>query len=442
LQSPSNAECHEIPVLTVPTGGKLFDDGAVIELVESSLDASGLALLKWDGREAIVGRAVEHDGRMYTPLTLHPTLRRALRLPSSAAPIDSTSELFDQLVSLFRRFTDLPEHACTQIVTFVLSTWLADCLPVPISLSLWSPHASEAAQVLRLLSSMCRLAIPLSGTKAQDLGLIPMELPATLLIFRPASGRRTLESLSSCGWRGFYTARSGELGQFVGSLAFSTDAPLQDACLDPVIEIALPPSRRPLPFLDERAQAECAREFLPKLLQYRLVRSRARAEAKPGETWVAGRSNYLAAGLRACLSHEPHLLDQQLDLLEVEQTTVEMRLSDPRVVLIEALWARCHEAGRTMLHVADIAADMNAIFSASGNLELSSRMAGALLHSIGLKTTKLDRRGRGVKLDGATRTLIHRLAQLHDVPSAKSLFPGCSACSLVRNGVNEGFANE
>jgi hypothetical protein len=100
------------------------------------------------------------------------------------------------------------------------------------------------------------------------------------------------------------------------------------------------------------------------------------------------------------------------------------------VPLLEVVRARCHEPGRARLYVAEIALDLNAqILASGGKDELSDRMVGSLLRSLGLATRKLDRRGRGFLLDGATRQRIHRLAHEYDVPSAEEAFPGCVECA-------------
>ena len=420
----------------IPTGGEVFADGTVIELIEDLTQVDGLGLLKWDGRKTVVARRVVHRRQAYIPLSLHPSVRRALRLAPGCGTFTSTADLFAELVAILLKYTDLREQVCCQLAGFVFASWLADRLPAPINLELWSPVATDGAQVLRLLSCLCRQALALSGTNARDLCLLPTALQATLLIFRPASGRRTLELLSTCGWQGFQTARSGEFGEFVGSVALSSDAPLKDRSLDPMLEIAVAPSKRILPVLDQRAQQELAQDFLPKLLRYRLLHHKTIVGSGSSDAGFAGASSQLATGLRACFSDEPKLRDQQLALLvDAGQNGHEARATDPRVPLIEALLVRCHEKGRQKIHVAEIALDLNAIFSLQG-LELSSRMVGSILKAVGVHTRKLDRKGRGVMLDASTRKLIHVLARLHDVPSACTPFTGCAECSQLQPAEN------
>lgn len=423
--TPSNSD--------VPVGGKIFDDGTLIELVEDVSRPNGLALLKSDGRRIVISPRIVHQGKAYVPLPLSLSVRRALRLPSSCSGPVSTAALFGELVAVVDKFTDLGEHFCCQLVAFVFADWIADCLPAPINLSLWSPVATDGARVLRLLSCFCRQALALAGTSARDLSLLPVELQATLLIFRPASGRRLRELLATCGWQGFHAARSGQFGEFLGSVALSTDAPLKDRTLEPMIEIPIAPSRRPLPILDRRVLEELASGFQPQLLRYRLSHFKVAAKAGCAEAASAGPAAQLAAGLCACFSDEPDLRDRQLALLiEAEQNDHEVRSTDLRVVVIEIVWARCHEDGREKLHVAEIAMNVNDVLSLKGDLKLEDRLVGSVLKSLGLLTSKLDRKGRGLKLDPPTRKLVHQLARAHSVPSAETPFPGCPECSPVQ----------
>jgi hypothetical protein len=404
----------------------------VIEMIQDLSQPSGLALLKWTRRRAITSSRIVHGGKTYVPLALDPSLRGALRLPSNCSEFVSTATLFEELVGVAAQFTDLAEPFREQLTSFVLASWLADCLPGPINLSLWSPTAADGARILLLLNCLCRLALLLTGVNASDLRALPDGLPATLLILRPASGRRTNEFLSASGWREFRMVRSGRLVEILGAKAISTDAPLNDGMLGPMIQIPVSPSMRSLPTLDHRAQQEVAAEFLPKLLHFRLRRCgmvrEAVATGTAGDGSVTPHSQ-LSDGLRVCFSDEPKLRDRQVALLiETGQNGDESRLRDPRVLLLEMVWARCHESGRDRLYVGEIAVDLNAAFSRIGQLEVTDRMVGSLLKSVGLGTHHLDRNGRGLKLDPPTRRRIHQLARMRDLRSLGQPFPGCAEC--------------
>ena len=120
--------------------------------------------------------------------------------------------------------------------------------------------------------------------------------------------------------------------------------------------------------------------------------------------------------------------------IEAEQTWDDVRLGDPRVVLLEALLAQCHEKGLAELCVAEIALDVNAaLLAGSGTLTLNARLVGSLLKSVGLLTHRLGKKGRGLKLDLATRRAIHRLAGSYNAPSAQRPFQGCAECAKAQD---------
>ena len=96
----------------VPIGGKVFDDGTVLELIQDLSQPNSLALLKWDGRRIVISRRVVYQGKAYVPLALDPGVRRALRLPSSCSGPASTAALFRELVAVVTKYTDLAENTC------------------------------------------------------------------------------------------------------------------------------------------------------------------------------------------------------------------------------------------------------------------------------------------------------------------------------------------
>ena len=416
----------------IATAGEVFDDGTLIELVEDLSQPSGLGLLKWDGCRALTSPRIVHARKAYVPLPLDPTIRRALRLPSTSSDFVSTAALFDELLAVATKFTDLAQPFCELLVSFVIASWLADRLPQPINLSLWSPVAPDGARILLLLSSLCRLPLLLTGVNAADLRALPGELPATLLILRPASSRRTHEFLAASGWRGFHSARSGRLVEFLGAKALSTDAPLDDRMVGCTIQIPVTRSMRSLPALDKRALQELSTEFLPKLLRFRLRHCGSARGARGTEAVDVAPGGQLSSALRVCFRDEPELGDRLVaQLIEVGENGGEGPLDDPRALLLEVVWSRCHSRERDKLRVAEVALDLNAALSRIGELKLSERMVGGLLRSIGLRTHRLGQDGRGLMLDPPTRRRIHHFARVRNVRSAKQPFPGCAECAQL-----------
>jgi len=432
-KDPSNSGSYAPVNLVIPTAGEILDDGTMIELVENPSQPHAFALLKFDGHEPEIRSQIEHDGRLYIPLLIPSTLRQALRLPSGCAPSGSTTELFTRLVSVFANFTDLAKQAQKSVVATLLASWIPELIPVSVTLFLWAPDPAAGARVLAVLSSLCRPALALSGAAARDFTALPGALPATLLLFRPVFNRRTRESLGALGWRGFWTLRRGRLVETIGAKAIASDAALpDDTTLGPTLVVHVATTGRALPSLDKKILESLAKEFLPHLLRYRLDRCTSPI-GESDHAYPGSPRGSLVHALEACFRDEPALQEAVLPLIEAAQNGQDPGRADPRVPLLEALRARCHEKGRDRLYVGEIALDVNAqVLANGGKCELSSRMIGSLLRSLGLATRKLDRRGRGLMLDEATRLRIHRLAREHDVPSTREAFPDCEECAQAQ----------
>ena len=430
--NPSNSESYAPRNIVIPTAGAILDDGTIIDLVENPSPPPSLALLKFDGHEPQISSHIEHEGRLYIPLPISSTVRRALRLPSGCAASGPTTQLFAQLLNVLENFTGLAGHALMSVVAFLFASWIPDLLPVPVILSLWAPDPAAGARVLTVLGALCRLALTLSGFDARDLRVLPDGLPATLLLFRPPSSRRSLESLGALGWPGFPICRRGRLIETVGAKAIASDTPLPDGtALRPTFVAHVATTGRPLPPVDKKTLEALANEFLPQLLRYRLLRCTTVVGEESAQTYPCSPPSSLVTALDVCFRNEPALTEMVSPIIEAAQNDHEPGRADPRVPLLGVLRARCHEAARDRLYVGEITLDLNAKIIEKGDTsELTDRMVGSVLRSLGLATRKLDRRGRGLVLDGPTRLRIHRLAQEHNAPG--ETFLGCAECAQAQ----------
>jgi hypothetical protein len=334
-QNPQNPESTAPFNLVIPTGGQILDDGTLIELVENPSQPRALALLKFDGREPEIGPQIEHEGRLYVPISISSTVRRALRLPPGCAPGGPATQLFSRLLTVLENFTDLGEHARMCVVAFVFASWIPDLLPTPVTLLLWGDLAA-GARVLTVLRALCRLALTLSRFGARDLNCLPDDLPATLLLFRPPSSRRSLESLGALGWPGFPISRGRRLVEVVGAKAIATDTPLPDnTALGPTFAVHVPTARRTLPPLDKKTLESLANECLPQLLRYRLQRGATVVGEKSAQTYPVSPLSSPVTALEVCFRDEPALKDKVSPLIEAAQNGNDPARADPRVPLLE-----------------------------------------------------------------------------------------------------------
>ena len=109
-------------------------------------------MLKWSHNRAAASPRALHKGKVYFPLPLNPSVRRALRLLSSCSGFVSTALLF-RGVALVAKFTDLIKPFREHSISF--ASWLPDCLPGLIKVSLWFP-TTALGLIFRFLSTFDR----------------------------------------------------------------------------------------------------------------------------------------------------------------------------------------------------------------------------------------------------------------------------------------------
>jgi len=98
--------------------------------------------------------------------------------------------------------------------------------------------------------------------------------------------------------------------------------------------------------------------------------------------------------------------------------------------VVRALLAHCHQPDEQKVHVKDIAATVNQIYSEEGeSVRLSSETVGHMLKSLGLYSRRLDSGGRGSLLDTSMQSQAHELGSTYDVLPAE---PACGHCQKMQ----------
>lgn len=414
----------------IETAGEVFPDGTLIELVRSEEDGGGLALLTWNGADGTVGPRAEHQGRIYIPRSCDPSLLHALPLPTHCGPFDSTAKLFAEIKELFDQYGDLPEESVSLLVAFVLSTWMVDWLPVATALALIDPSAGQATQLLRLLSCVCRRALMLADLTAPGLCSMPGWLRPTLLMDRQALSSSVQKLLRAGSRRGAYLLRNGRLVDMYCAKVIRSPQYLGPAVADAAVEIALSPSRRALPVLDDQVQRQIADKFQPRLLAYRLRNyAKVRSSEFDAPPFTAPLRE-LVRSLCVCLVDAPELQSRIAALLQERDEEIRSdRAAEPESIVIEAALFFCHEGNTTSVLVGEVAEAANAIAAGrEETMKLKPRAAGERLKSLGLRTRRLGKAGRGLRLDHKMRRDIHRLAYDYEVRSVEEGLQLCPDC--------------
>jgi hypothetical protein len=408
----------------IATGGEVFPDGNLLEIVRDRSRAARPALLHWDRKHATVAPEIVIRGRHYIPLEIDASLWRHLRLPSGFVACGSTTQLFDRIRSLITKYSGLSDGYATLLTHFVLSSFFVDCLQTAPCVVLHGCADAEAVALLRLLGWFCRHPVLLT-----DAGLsVPDCLRPTRLISQPHANTKKL--LAPLQLSGFVTSRNGSLQEISSATAiYLGDWELRSPFIDSCLRIPITPARVLVSSSDEQREAAVIEDVQNQMLSYRVVHFGKVQASDFDAPKFSGSIRGLARSLGACIVDAPDLQASLVMQLQGHDEALRLdRISHIHSVLVEALLVCCHER-RPAVYVKQIADVANIILSRQGELfELSAREAGGKLKTLGFRTTRLDSAGRGLYVLGENCRRIHELGTLYRVPSLKERLPGCPHC--------------
>lgn len=416
----------------------------MIEVIADSASDGGFNLLLWDGAEAHIEPSMRLESapdsqfgeRTFYPPDVDATIRRAMRFPTHAAPYSSSRELFTNVCNLIKRFVDLPEDLVTLAAFSVFASWFTDCTATPVCLSLVSPRPGQGSQLIRLLSCLYRRALLLGPTSLGGICSLPLELQPAFLIENGQCDGQLLKLLRLLNVQDAFVPWKGRLLKVSCAKVICTEESLPGDLLGAgFLEIPVPPARRSLPILDHRAQQQITDEFQPQLLMYRLVNyHRVRLSEFDAPDLSSPVRNF-ARCLGASVPDEPELQREIAPLLQGQSDQILVKCeTDLDSVVIEAMFALCHEKDRQSFHVAEVSNKANQILERQGEaLEMNPWTVGGRLNDLGITTKRLDSAGRGALLLNALRHLVHKLAWKRKVETVFKYAEVCSDCKYFLN---------
>jgi hypothetical protein len=349
----------------------------------------------------------------YVPVEMDASVRKAMRFPSGASEFGSSSQLLDEVRKSILEYTHLPESSAFLASYAVLSSWFPEALSSAICLAICGPSCPQRDQLFRVLSCMYRRALLLNEINLGALSSLPLDLSPSLFVEHFDDTPRTQKALRATLTRSYFPSK-GRLVPTSCMTVISTDEPMIGAAIPGwnIVEIPVNNIRTSPPFLTSDAQLKIAESLQPKLLMYRLKNfsqvKNSIFDGAPLESPV----RELARGLGACVVDDA---DRQQELVRLLKDKEEEALQDmswePRVTVLEALLSLCHEAARESVHVGEVTTVANEILRQNGEmLEMTPRIVGSKLRSLGLTTSRLNSEGRGFLLTKENRKRIHKLA--------------------------------
>jgi len=413
----------------IETSGEAFPDGTMLELIRD--EAGATSLLRWDGNSATISKSFEVNGKVYRPLQLHPTIVRALRLPRHITPYGSTRDLFNDLCKVLTDYTDVAEQDASLMAYSILGSCLVDRLLVAPFVSIVAPVGAPRAQLLRLVSSLCRRPLIVAEATPAALSSLSSMRP-TFLFDEPNLSRRAERLLYATNSSGRFVFRNERMMGVFSAKVICSREPLRDPSLaSQALQVTLSASGRQVPFLEDFVSEQIADEFQPKLLQYRLTKFSTVRTPPIDVSELTAPMQDLARALATCVADDEELQLGVVQLLRERDQEVRV---DPSTelgsVVLEGLLFCCHTRGRSQVLCGELADIVNTMWTKRGEgRQTTPESVGWKLRALQLRTEAIDGAGKGLRLTEAARARIHSLARVYRVPSLQQVVQEeCAHC--------------
>jgi hypothetical protein len=417
-----------------------FANGTQLCLVREN-SSSKPKLLFWNGSTASIRPSFKIDGRLYKPIRLSRNLLRNLRLPVPPRPYGSVEKLVERIGTAFQQRAYLQADVARLLACCCIATWFPECLELAPCLSITSPVGPDRILILRLLSCFCRHAVVLGQASAESLLHVAPGLQSTLLIHYAKVPPKVQSIVNAGCYRGTPIPQaSGEMIDAFGVKVVAASEPA--VWLENAVNVAIPLHQNgPTASWDDAGLGKLASEFQGQLLSYRLERLKEVAASDWDVPKFLSPVREIARSLGRCLC-SGKLREDLVELLRAQEEELRAAWSvDDRAIAVEALLLACHaprkhddsqdddQPHQDRLYVGEAAEIANGILKLRGEKPwLTARRSGELLRGIGLPTRRLDKAGRGWRLDEKTREKIHELAKNYGARSINQVFEGCPHC--------------
>jgi hypothetical protein len=400
------------------TLGELFPDGSAIECIRQNL------LVLWSEGKEQIRPMVEYGGHVYAAAKLDSKLEQALQLPDKTEDFASIEDLIADISKLINGYVALDEPTTLLVASFVLSTWMIDCLPNAPCLNLWGAVGTQTTLV-RLLACLCRRPLRLLEPSVRELLNLPDGLSPTLILQQPTE-RSLARLLTAAAEPEIALLRGGH----IINLGSATVVCSQEPTTAPALRIELASNHAEYRRIGKAEAKQWADEFQPRLLRYRLSRHRQVAKSEFDHPSFAPETRLIARILGASLEGSAVQKRVVAALSQIDEQSKAERSQGLDAIVSEALLALCHE-NKQKVSVLEITKLANGILlGRHENQELTPKMIGAILRrKLGLRT---ERSGAGyeLKLTGAIRLRIHSLAAGYSVLSMQNPTRNCCVQAL------------
>jgi hypothetical protein len=234
-------------------------------------------------------------------------------------------------------------------------------------------------------------------------------------------------------------ASGGSVVDLYGPKAiFCGEGSTVEACGDEEIQISVATSQLQSPALGEQLLDEIAADFQPRLLMYRLKNHAKVGAAQVDVSEFKFATGRLARALADCFPEDSDLARDTVRLLRAQNELVhEQRFRDVRCAIVEILCALVHHREHKAVNVSELTKDVSTLLQSRGEtLQYSAEEVGWKLKELGIPR-HTDSSGRKVVLDRDTSRIVHRLAEVYDLPCSQNVEAGCPDCTKRKVSLSE-----
>jgi hypothetical protein len=402
------------------------EDGVLVEAIRDPANPRRMAFLRWKNGTAEILSDIRHEGQIFVPPD--PTARSFpdLSLPNRLQPYGELAEFVDEISSTISSFVELLPDQLRIVVAFVMASWFPDCFEVAPYLWVVGPLGSGKTKLLKLLWCLCRRGLIVGDMRSGSIYKLVDIWNPTLLIDELDLGNsganvELLRMLRTGSVPGIPTVRNGLRFSTYGLKVISSRQPFGDAALASrgLVISMLPTETETLP-LDEATLQDLEKKFQPRLCMLRLNNYAAVKNHCVSPISMEGlspRAKQIARALTAAFLGDSESTSTLIRILgeHDDEARIERSL-EPEWLVAETLFAVCHEgmeSGRLVseILVGGVATQVNQRLQFHGeDIRLGAKKVGLVLKSLGVRTTRLGRTGRGLKLTSVLKRAIHEIS--------------------------------
>lgn len=373
----------------------------------------------WDGERTLIPPRIDRG------------LVGSVRWPTSLGNNNDTPRwLLNEVEQVVRQHVDLDDPDYNLVAHFSLYTWFSDVGNVAPYLWLVGPYQGGKTTLLRLLSALCRRAILVADMTPAALYRVCDSVRPTLLLdeldldgtIRSRETGRLLRSGSSRGGRVLRKDKAYDL--FGPKVIVSRQEPSDAALASRALIVAMRPSDRDRPPLDEALLDEIAARLQPRLFAFRLRNYSQVKSPQFTADRLTPRMRDIARALAIPCLGNAELESVVVDTLRPQDAQAKLKRSgEPEWVVATALYTLCHRATNYWT-VNEITSEVRDVLGNSGeSYQLAPRKVGDILRSLGFATEKLGNQGRGMRVTRDLLRKIHKIAKTLGLCRADILNP-------------------